>query len=161
MVNGLMQLSDNFFLVEFLRSDIATRYNISEQFNPPKEVINNLKRVANFLQGFRNYLNSKRKDSGIIILSGYRCKRVNDLAKGSVNSFHILGLGVDFYSNKFQTGELFNELRNYIKINNLDFDQLIWEFGDSKNPAWVHLGINILGKSGRKQVFAIGVNKRF
>ena len=27
---------------------------------------------------------------------------------------------------------------NYIK-NNLDFDQLIWEFGDDKNPDWVHV----------------------
>ena len=156
-----MQLSNNFYLIEFLRSDIASRHNISEQFTPSKEVIENLKRLANFLQGFRNYLNTKRKNTVLTVLSGYRCKRVNDLARGSENSFHLQGLAVDFYSNTFLTGELFNELRNYIKINNLDFDQLIWEFGDSKNPAWVHLGINILGKSGRKQVFAIGVNKRF
>ena len=26
----------------------------------------------------------------------------------------------------------------YIK-NHLDFDQIIWEFGDDKNPAWVHV----------------------
>ena len=23
--------------------------------------------------------------------------------------------------------------------NHLDFDQMIWEFGDDKNPAWVHV----------------------
>ena len=23
--------------------------------------------------------------------------------------------------------------------NNLNFDQLIWEFGDEENPAWVHV----------------------
>ena len=27
---------------------------------------------------------------------------------------------------------------NYIK-ENLDFDQIIWEFGDDSNPAWVHI----------------------
>ena len=27
---------------------------------------------------------------------------------------------------------------NYIK-DNLDYDQLIWEFGDDQNPAWVHV----------------------
>ena len=27
---------------------------------------------------------------------------------------------------------------NYIK-KNLDFDQMIWEFGDDDNPAWVHV----------------------
>ena len=26
----------------------------------------------------------------------------------------------------------------YIK-NHLDFDQIIWEFGDDKNPNWVHV----------------------
>ena len=26
----------------------------------------------------------------------------------------------------------------YIK-NNLDFDQIIWEFGDDLNPDWVHV----------------------
>ena len=26
----------------------------------------------------------------------------------------------------------------YIR-NHLDFDQIIWEFGDDKNPAWVHV----------------------
>ena len=27
---------------------------------------------------------------------------------------------------------------HYIK-ENLNFDQLIWEFGDDENPAWVHV----------------------
>jgi hypothetical protein len=45
--------------------------------------------------------------------------------------------------------------------NKIDFDQLIWEFGDKNNPAWVHVSIPNLGKSGRKQVFSIGVNKVF
>ena len=27
---------------------------------------------------------------------------------------------------------------NYIK-DNLDFDQMIWEFGDDENPDWVHV----------------------
>ena len=27
---------------------------------------------------------------------------------------------------------------NYIR-ENLNFDQIIWEFGDDKNPDWVHI----------------------
>ena len=30
------------------------------------------------------------------------------------------------------------EMYNYIK-DNLDFDQMIWEFGDDENPNWVHI----------------------
>jgi hypothetical protein len=35
-------------------------------------------------------------------------------------------------------------------LNLFDFDQLIWEFGDSKNPAWVH--VSYKKKGNRKQV---------
>jgi uncharacterized protein YdeI (YjbR/CyaY-like superfamily) len=30
------------------------------------------------------------------------------------------------------------EMYNWIK-ENLDFDQMIWEFGDDDNPDWVHV----------------------
>ena len=30
------------------------------------------------------------------------------------------------------------EMYAWIK-NNVDFDQMIWEFGDDKNPNWVHV----------------------
>ena len=30
------------------------------------------------------------------------------------------------------------EMYHYIK-DNLDFDQLIWEFGDDENPNWIHV----------------------
>jgi hypothetical protein len=36
-------------------------------------------------------------------------------------------------------------------IKNLDFDQLIWEFGTSENPDWVHVSYSSSGNQ-RKQV---------
>ena len=30
------------------------------------------------------------------------------------------------------------EMYEFIKAH-MDFDQLIWEFGDTNNPAWVHV----------------------
>ena len=30
--------------------------------------------------------------------------------------------------------------------DNLDFDQLIWEFGTEENPSWVHVSYNVDGK---------------
>jgi hypothetical protein len=39
---------------------------------------------------------------------------------------------------------------NFIK-NNLQFDQLIWEFGDKAKPDWVHVSYESTGKQ-RKQI---------
>ena len=45
---------------------------------------------------------------------------------------------------------------NYIK-DKLEFDQLIWEFGDDENPAWVHVSYN-LGKNRMRVLKAIKEN---
>jgi len=37
----------------------------------------------------------------------------------------------------------------YIKYN-IDFDQLIWEFGDDNNPDWVH--VSYKGENNRKRI---------
>jgi hypothetical protein len=48
------------------------------------------------------------------------------------------------------------EIFNYIK-DSLDFDQLIWEFGDNNKPDWVHVSYN--APKNRKQVLrALKVN---
>ncbi len=39
---------------------------------------------------------------------------------------------------------------NFIK-EKLNFDQLIWEFGNSSNPDWVHVSYSAKGKQ-RKQI---------
>jgi len=41
------------------------------------------------------------------------------------------------------------QMYNYIK-KNLDFDQLIWEFGTEENPDWVHVSY-VDGDSNRKR----------
>ena len=33
---------------------------------------------------------------------------------------------------------MFDDTENYIK-DNLDYDQLIWEFGNEEEPDWVHV----------------------
>jgi len=48
------------------------------------------------------------------------------------------------------------EIFEYIQLN-LDFDQMIWEFGTKENPDWVHVSFN--GAKNRKQVLrALKVN---
>jgi hypothetical protein len=42
------------------------------------------------------------------------------------------------------------QIFNYIK-DNLEFDQLIWEFGTATNPNWVHVSYESNGRQ-RKQI---------
>jgi hypothetical protein len=42
------------------------------------------------------------------------------------------------------------EIFNYIK-NNLEWDQMIWEFGDDEEPNWVHVSYKEAGHN-RKQI---------
>ena len=72
----------------------------------------------------------------IKINSFYRSPDLNKAIGGSSSSQHCQGRAVDIddtFGNKSNA-----EMFAYIK-NNLDFDQIIWEFGDDLNPDWVHM----------------------
>ena len=70
------------------------------------------------------------------INSFFRSEKLNKVIGGSGKSQHCKGQAVDI-DDTF--GVVANsDMYNYIK-NNLDFDQLIWEFGDDDNPNWVHV----------------------
>jgi len=72
----------------------------------------------------------------IAINSFYRCKELNQAIGGSSKSQHCEGRAIDIddtYGHKTNA-----EMYEYIK-NNLDFDQIIWEFGTDDNPNWVHV----------------------
>jgi hypothetical protein len=46
---------------------------------------------------------------------------------------------------------------DFIK-DNLTFDQLIYEFGDSKNPDWVHVSYESTGKQRKQVLRAVKTN---
>ena len=72
----------------------------------------------------------------IKINSFYRGPELNKAIGGSTKSQHCEGKAIDIddtYGYKTNA-----EMYNWIK-DNLNFDQMIWEFGDDKNPAWVHI----------------------
>ena len=45
----------------------------------------------------------------------------------------------------------------YIK-NNLPFDQLIWEFGNDKNPDWVHVSYSSTGNQRKQALKAVKID---
>ena len=72
----------------------------------------------------------------IKINSFFRGEPVNTAIGGSTRSQHMKGQAIDIddtFGHKTNA-----EMYHYIK-DNLDFDQLIWEFGDDENPNWVHI----------------------
>ena len=72
----------------------------------------------------------------IKITSFFRCPELNTAIGGSKTSQHCKGQAMDIDDVfGYKTNA---EMYRYIK-ENLNFDQLIWEFGDDENPAWVHV----------------------
>ena len=72
----------------------------------------------------------------IRINSFFRCKALNKAIGGSTSSQHCKGQAMDIDDGGCKKTNA--EMYEWIK-KNLDFDQMIWEFGDEKNPNWVHV----------------------
>lgn len=138
-----MKLSKNLYLSEVTKSRTAKRLGISNK--PTKEHLVNLQILAEkIFQPLRDYYGCP-----IYISSGYRSESLNKAIGGSKSSQHCKGQAIDIDRDGHSlpnNGQIFD----YIK-NNLEFDQLIWEFGSNTNPDWVHVSYNTNG-SQRKQI---------
>jgi hypothetical protein len=146
-----MQLSKNLSLAEVTRSETAKRKGISNM--PTPEHIENFKKLAeNVFQPIREHFGCP-----IHISSGYRSEALNKAIGGAgkmVNgkyvpsSQHCTGEAIDIDMDG--TSITNKQVFDYIK-DNLNFDQLIWEFGTDANPDWVHVSYESTGKQ-RKQI---------
>ena len=137
-----MQLSKNLALAEVMRSETAKRKGISNM--PTPEHIENFKLLAeNVFQPIREHFGVP-----IHISSGYRSKALNTAVGGSLSSQHCSGeaIDIDMDGTSVTNAQIFN----YIK-DNLNFDQMIWEFGTDTNPDWVHVSYESTGRQ-RKQI---------
>lgn len=129
-----MNLSAHVTLAEFENSPTATTHGINNKMN--KSQIASAKLLCeNVFEPLRLYLNTP-----VQISSGFRSVQLNKIIKGSSTSQHTKGEAMDL-----QIGA---KGFNFIK-DKLDFDQLIWEFGNDENPAWVHVSFS---SKNRKQV---------
>ena len=75
-------------------------------------------------------------DAPIKINSFFRCEELNKAIGGSTKSQHCQGRAIDIDD---VYGSVSNAFMYYYIKDNLDFDQLIWEFGTDHNPDWVHV----------------------
>ena len=124
------RISEHISLNEGVKSHTATRLNID---NIPRELdLINMKTIAEkVFEPLRKWVGGP-----IAINSFYRSPELNSAIGGSTTSQHCIGCALDLDDNY---GHKTNaEMFNYIK-NNLDFDQIIWEFGTDENPNWLHV----------------------
>ena len=115
---------------EGTRSVTALRKGID---NTPNDYeLANMEAIAeNIFEPWREWVGGPIK-----INSFFRCEELNTAIGGSSKSQHCQGRAIDVddtYGHKTNA-----EMFEYIK-NNLNFDQIIWEFGTDTNPNWVHV----------------------
>ncbi len=127
-------VSKNISYKEATRSDTAKRLGIDN--TPNAEQFSNMVHVAeNVFQPVREHF-----DTPIYVSSFFRSEALNKAIGGSSSSTHMKGEAMDLDADVY--GKVTNaEIFHYIK-DNLEFDQLIWEFGTDKNPDWVHVSLS-------------------
>ena len=137
-----MQLSKNLALAEVMRSETAKRKGISNM--PTPEHIENFKKLAeNVFQPIREHFGVP-----IHLSSGYRSAALNKAVGGASSSQHCKGeaIDIDMDGTTVTNKQIFEFVRD-----NVNFDQMIWEFGTDANPDWVHVSYNSDGAQ-RKQI---------
>jgi len=92
----------------------------------------------------------------IRINSFFRCYDLNRAIGGSTTSQHRQGEAIDVDATNGITNK---QLYDYIR-DNLEYDQLICEFGTDKNPDWVHFSYNSDGKNRKEQLKAVSKGGR-
>jgi len=124
------RISEHISLKEGIKSHTATRLGID---NSPSELdLIRMQTVAEkVFEPLREWVGGP-----IAINSFYRSPKLNSAIGGSKSSQHCIGCALDLDDNYgYKTNA---EMFDYIK-NNLDYDQMIWEFGTDENPNWVHV----------------------
>ena len=109
---------------------------------PTKDHEKNMVELAeNIFEPLRMYVGGPIK-----INSFYRSPELNKAIGGSSKSQHCNGQAIDIDDTfgRMTNAEMFRFVKDH-----LDFDQMIWEFGDDENPNWVH--ISYVGKENRNR----------
>jgi hypothetical protein len=135
----MKRISKHISYREATHSNHAEKYGLSNK--PKAEHIKNMETVAEkVFEPLREWAKAP-----IRVNSMFRSLELNKGIGGSASSSHMTGNAIDITS---MGGKTNLEMFNYIK-DNLDFDQLIWEFG--VEPQWLHVSY-VNKKDNRKQV---------
>ena len=137
-----MKISKHISYKEAIKSNTALRLNLDN--TPGDYEISNMVGIATHLfEPLREYVGGPIK-----INSMFRSVDLNTAIGGSKSSQHCQGRAIDLDDTfGYKTNA---DMFNYIK-NNLNTEQMIWEFGNDKNPAWVHVSY-VSGDQNRNRI---------
>ena len=127
-----------FSLSEFINSATAKRLGIDNM--PTFEIVENLNRLADYLDGIREKLGKP-----ILVNSGYRSPILNKAVGGVANSQHLKGLAADVVCNDMES------LENVLRETG-GFDQLIKEHSKGSKSFWFHVSVCARNGKPRQQV---------
>ena len=135
------RISKHITYKEATRSVTALRLGIENK--PSEYELQNMELIAEkVFEPLREAVNGPIK-----INSFYRSEELNKSIGGSSRSQHCQGRAIDIDD---VYGYVSNAYMYYYIKDNLDFDQLIWEFGTDTYPDWVHVSY-VDGESNRKR----------
>ena len=125
-----MAISEHISYKEGVYSRTATRLDIDNE--PNNEQMDNMCLLAQeVFEPLRMWVGGPIK-----INSFFRSPKLNKAIGGSTKSQHWHGQAIDIDDTFGRATKA--EMYDFIK-KHLDFDQMIWEFGDEDNPDWVHV----------------------
>ncbi len=123
-------ISNNITYAEAIHSSTAKRKQIDNTPSPTQ--IEAMKLLAEkVFEPLRRWV-----DGPIKVNSFFRSSSLNEAIGGAASSQHCKGQAMDIddvYGRK-SNAEMFNWIKE-----NLDFDQMIWEFGTDTQPNWLHI----------------------
>ena len=129
----MTQVTQNFSLRELTRSETARRMGVENI--PTEKEMQNIRKTAEQLEKIREYVGR-----GIIVTSCFRSVRVNKLVGGSPTSAHRFGSAADCDAIGMTSFAFAKKLIEMRDVGKLVFDQLILEFPERGDGAWVHVG---------------------
>jgi|TARA_R110001592_G_scaffold4721_2_gene26368 zinc D-Ala-D-Ala carboxypeptidase len=125
-----MKISDHITYAEAIHSNTAKRRGID---NTPSEIqVLSMKLLADkIFEPLRKFVGGPIK-----VNSFFRSVALNEAIGGVASSQHCKGQAIDIddvYGRKTNA-----EMYKWIQ-ENLDYDQMIWEFGTDTQPNWIHI----------------------
>ena len=158
-INKQAKLSEHFKLGELTK----TKHVTADGNIPPREVIENLKRLCWWLEELRYSYNTlyclkpgedyetSENVEGIVINSAYRSPAVNKLAGGVATSNHVTGCAVDIrVSGKEQLLRYAVILLDIADSTERDFDELLLE--QHGNVCWLHFAVRPPSQQNRRRI---------
>ena len=156
-----MQITEHFSLKELTRSETGRRLGL--QNVPSAAEMANIQYTAEQLEKIRAYVGR-----GIVVTSCFRSERVNKAVGGSPTSAHRFGLAADCDAIGLTSLAFAKEIIKMRDEGKITFDQLILEFPERGDGAWVHVGfrrnspmrnqIMTATKKGGKTVYLLGLH---